>query len=439
VPILDFEASAAKGPDSRKPLKLVLGTGFLVGALALGSTLAASINLSGAGPIEFGQGFVAATACDPDITITPFSSFINATGGGEHKLTSIRLSGIDSSDGACEGKTFRIRAYGDGPEPLDLFQWEEREYLEDNQYSSWTVTESPFDYVDITRISSVPYFLWTSDGTDDDDVNEIDNSPLTETAFTLNLVSGEPLIRRTPLQLADDVKKITVESRDAGDAAPVSYSVGDVGPGGGIIFYVNTEGFNCGQDFNDTGSPTGGKCNYLEAAPQGWDTSGCATPYNGSPDPMMGDEGYTTDGSVDPCYAMDSLEAGVQTANLSAIGAGYLNSRTIKTASNGEAASVSLGYISANGKDDWYLPSALEFIELVRTHDRGDILVGVTIEDIYFTSTYVPYGNGPGQMNFPWYVYGDQIDNYSVLDLGLSGLSYQADPNTYYVRPIRAF
>jgi hypothetical protein len=153
----------------------------------------------------------------------------------------------------------------------------------------------------------------------------------------------------------------------------------------------------------------------------------------------MGVDGYTTDGSIDPCYAMDSSEAGVQAANLSEIGAGFLNSRTIKTATNGEAASVSLGYISATGKDDWYLPSALEFIELVRTHDRGNILGGVTIEDIYYTSTYVPYGNGPGQMNFPWYVYGDQIDNYSVLSLGLSGLSYQADPNTYYVRPIRAF
>jgi hypothetical protein len=136
---------------------------------------------------------------------------------------------------------------------------------------------------------------------------------------------------------------------------------------------------------------------------------------------------------------MDSSGTGVQTANLSAIGAGYLNSRTIKTATNGEAASVSLGYISANGKDDWYLPSALEFIELVRTFRLGGILGGVTIEDNYFTSTYVPYGNDPGQMNFPWYAYGGQIDDYSVFDYGLGGLSYQADPNTYYVRPIRAF
>jgi len=222
MPILEFESSAAKGPAPKKPLKLVLGAGVLVGALALGSTLAASINLSGGGPIEFGQGVVTTTACDPDITVTPFSTFINATGGGEHKLTSIRLSGIDSSDGACEGKTFRIRAYGDGPDPLDLFEWEEREYLGDNQYSSWTRTEDPFDYVDITR--TAPDFLWTSGGTDDDDVIDIDDETnIQQTAFTLNLVSGEPTIRRTALALAEDVKKITVETFAAVAATQSEY------------------------------------------------------------------------------------------------------------------------------------------------------------------------------------------------------------------------
>ena len=221
--MLRFKELEPKRAGRTKPLSLIVGIGAIVGAIALGSTFAASINLNGGGNVEFGQGVLTTSACDEDgITVTPFSTFINATGGGEHRLTSIRLSGIDSSDGACEGKTFRIRAYGDGPDPIYLFEWEERDYLGDNEYSSWTVTEGPFDYVDITRTASD--FLWTSDGTDDDDVIDIDDETnIQQTAFTLNLVSGEPTIRRTALALAEDVKKITVETFAAVAATQSEY------------------------------------------------------------------------------------------------------------------------------------------------------------------------------------------------------------------------
>jgi hypothetical protein len=109
VPTLDFQDSIAKGPATKKPLKLFLGTGVLVGALALGSTFAANINLNGNSDVEFGQGVVTTTACDDDggITVTPFSTFVNATGVGEHRMSSIRISDIDG----CDGKVFRIKAY----------------------------------------------------------------------------------------------------------------------------------------------------------------------------------------------------------------------------------------------------------------------------------------------------------------------------------------
>lgn len=47
MPTLDFKDSMAKAPSTKRPLKLFLGTGVLVGALALGSTFAANINLNG--------------------------------------------------------------------------------------------------------------------------------------------------------------------------------------------------------------------------------------------------------------------------------------------------------------------------------------------------------------------------------------------------------
>ena len=397
MPILEFESSAAKGPAPKKPLKLILGAGVLVGALALGSTLAASINLNGGDNVEFGQGFVATTACDSDgITVTPFSTFINATGGGEHRLTSIRLSGIDSSDGACEGKTFRIRAYGEGPDPLDLFEWEEREYLGDNQYSSWTRTEGPFDYVDITR--TAPDFLWTSGGTDDDDVIEIENSPLTQTAFTLNLVSGEPTIRRTPLQLAENVQKITVESRDAVDAAPVSYAVGDPGPSGGIIFYVAETPFACGPTLNEV-------CQYLEAAPNNWSGAGV-----GVEDPRR------------TWAAANNQSASVAGAVGTAIGTGFANSIAIAEQAGNDAtnsaAALALGY-SGGGAEDWYLPSSEELRELWQIRIEPHII----LERFSFWSSTQNAGNA-----------GQAWDSG-----GADPVNYAAKSSATPVRPIRAF
>jgi hypothetical protein len=101
-----------------------------------------------------------------------------------------------------------------------LFQWEEPgAYLGDGEYE-WNITDS-YDYVDITRTSTD--FLWTSDGTDNDDVIDIDQANIEQTAFTLNLVSG-PSPRRTPLALAENVQKITVESRDATTTIPSAWN-----------------------------------------------------------------------------------------------------------------------------------------------------------------------------------------------------------------------
>lgn len=94
----------------------------MLGSVTVGTTLAANISLNGGGNVEFGQGVAATTACDEDgISVKPFSTFINATGAGSHKLTSIRISGVDSRAEQCSAKTFRIKAYGDGDQPLNLF------------------------------------------------------------------------------------------------------------------------------------------------------------------------------------------------------------------------------------------------------------------------------------------------------------------------------
>jgi hypothetical protein len=76
--LLNFDNSESTPSRSKKPLKLIIGVGALVGVIALGSTLAASINLNSGAPVEFGQGVSMATSCDNDITVTPQQSYSNA-------------------------------------------------------------------------------------------------------------------------------------------------------------------------------------------------------------------------------------------------------------------------------------------------------------------------------------------------------------------------
>jgi hypothetical protein len=110
VTLLNLDGSS--GRKSGKSLKVLLGIGGLAAVVAVASTLAANININ-SGPVEFGQGVAQTTTCDDQITVTPFSTFINDSSTGSHKLSSIKVSGIDSTEGKCSGKTFVIKAYGE--------------------------------------------------------------------------------------------------------------------------------------------------------------------------------------------------------------------------------------------------------------------------------------------------------------------------------------
>lgn len=206
-------ASLAPAKKSKVRRNVLLAAGA-ASMLALGSTLAANISLNAGETVEFGQGILAATACDDEITITPYSTFINAVGGGSHKLTSIKISGIDSSVGKCDGKVFQINAYGDVG-LLSLVNYNE---IDDTTDPETVIEDSNWDFVDVTNRAGE--FLWTSGGTDDDDVFNDSNlgdpgRDLTNTSFTLNFVSRAVTITRTPLALAGDVKTITVQTRNA--------------------------------------------------------------------------------------------------------------------------------------------------------------------------------------------------------------------------------
>ena len=218
--VLNFEDKPGRGP--KKPLKVLLGIGGLAAVVAIASTLAANISIN-SGPVEFGQGVSQTAACDDQITVTPYSTFINDSSTGTHKLTSIKVSGIDSTEGKCSGKIFIIKAYGEEG-ILDLLNYSEI-YIGDPPFIAQSDT---YTAVEITNYGG--NFVWTSGGTDNDDVFNDENlgdpeRDLTNTSFTVDFVSSASTVLRTPLASSEDVEKITVETKDA---INVSFDCSDV-------------------------------------------------------------------------------------------------------------------------------------------------------------------------------------------------------------------
>ena len=179
-------------------------------------------------------------------------------------------------------------------------------------------------------------------------------------------------------------------------------SVGDIGPGGGVVFYV-------GSPFTVNGQTA----RYLEAAPVGWyDTS-------------------TSDPQVS--WYPNATYAGA-TLNVN-FGDGYTNTSNIVAANNtlGYAATISRAY-RGGGKSDWYLPS---LGELATMWNSGNTVIpglsSASVTGTTPTSTFT-YWSSYGNYTTPW-SYGFATSN--VTGYGSSGASGYA--TALRVRPIRAF
>jgi len=108
-------------PKRKKTSALAALVLFAVGGFYLQSTLAANLSVSSGRGIQFGQGIIQTVACSGAtvLTLTPSSSFVNASGAGGHKFSSVTVSNIPSG---CNGYDFTINAYGDSDNtPLALF------------------------------------------------------------------------------------------------------------------------------------------------------------------------------------------------------------------------------------------------------------------------------------------------------------------------------
>lgn len=146
------------------------------------------------------------------------------------------------------------------------------------------------------------------------------------------------------------------------------YKVGDIGVGGGIVFYYNVAGFNCGPEYTNTGSSAGGLCHFLEVAPSGW---------NSGTDPGI-------QWAVEAQKSSDVSGIANDTAaynNALGIGLGYKNSNAIVLQGNDTTAAAGLARAYPGGsKSDWYLPTTAE-LNLLCQWNRGvtqDVTVACT-------------------------------------------------------------
>jgi hypothetical protein len=152
------------------------------------------------------------------------------------------------------------------------------------------------------------------------------------------------------------------------DGGSVPCALGNTGPGGGLVFYVDPAGFAC----ND-----GATCTALEGAPAGW--SGQADDPIGvwCMKDQPGFEALNTDGGT-----FDSFST--------VIGTGLANTRMIVDAcGEATAAGVASAY-TGGGLTDWYLPSIGEFLLLARPmFDTGTTQVwnGLNNGWVYWTSS----------------------------------------------------
>jgi hypothetical protein len=183
--LLNFDSQGDK--LNHKSLKLVLGVGALVGVIALGSTLAASINLNSGAPVEFGQGVAQTAACSGDnsIIVTPTSTFINEEEAGAFYFTSVTLSDIPTE---CQGADFKIVAYDQSGDSIKLTECSK-------------VGEKPVIHF------GGPGLTYPTSATDVDMFTDITQS--NSTSFTLTWVGG---LGCTSIASAENVYRITIES-----------------------------------------------------------------------------------------------------------------------------------------------------------------------------------------------------------------------------------
>jgi hypothetical protein len=215
--------------------------------------------------------------------------------------------------------------------------------------------------------------------------------------------------------------------------AVVVYTVGQRGPGGGIVFYVSA------TPFTSAGSTCNTTCKYLEVAPATWQSEGAS---------VADDLPYAFSTNETVFTGQDTVTAGTE-SNFAGekfnwkIGQGFYNTSVMKVAgATSTAQSAVLAYAGSSIAGQWFIPSMNELNELckyARGQTTGVLTVACTSSGTLkstvnagtdlggFTGSYYRSSSEHNAKN----AWAERFDNGEQFNFDKSGIGY--------IRPIRAF
>ena len=226
------DPSETESNSTKRKLSSILAFLLLLvgGTYLVQTTLAANISLN-SGPVEFGQGVTRTTACSgaTNLTITPIASFVNSSGAGSYKFSSVTVSNIPAG---CSGVDFKISAYDStNSSPLAIF-----------------------------NSTSTAAYVYNNSGSY--------SAGIFGTGLTVSTNSSSSFTATfaTPVALSANVFKVSLESlahTDISCATGGTCSVGATGPGGGKVFAIASgTGNGLNYEFATSPVPSGG-ASYL--------------------------------------------------------------------------------------------------------------------------------------------------------------------------------
>ena len=196
--LLSFRPPGKRRLLGRKPLLLLALAAI---STLFATTLASNISIN-SGPVEFGQGLALTTSCsgDQELIFTPHANFVNESNGGKFVFSSLSVSNIPET---CSGKDFIFGFYSEtGTAKLNL----DSRGSQDTPYVYFTVSGETGTAAAFTKPASNGAFMTTN---------------VSATGFTL--------VIRHPDATADELYKITVETRDnVGGATSLGGDDGEV-------------------------------------------------------------------------------------------------------------------------------------------------------------------------------------------------------------------
>jgi hypothetical protein len=400
-------------PRSKRILSILSIVVMVVtGGFFLQTTLASNITINSSGSVEFGQGMTLTAACSGAnvLTVTPNASFANASNSGVFYLKTITVSGIPAG---CSGADFNISVYDSTTStPLPIFN------------TNYSVAN-----------------IWDNAGTFQVGAGG--------TGSTVTSGSGTFTVSFTnPVALASSVAKLTLQSSGH---APYNCTtdgvcnVGDIGPGGGIVYFYSSAGFAV------PGNADCNPCHYLEVAQSTWKTGSPALDNQSWPLSFNYATAPAQDTATVSSSQLGSYQGNIEKNNW-LIGSGFANTVALAALSTNTTSNSYANYARAyTGSDSsagkWFVPSFNELNELCK-YANGQT-TGVTSVQCISGSTFATKSgltDGLGGFNSSANYWSSSI-NYSpgrtqsavmYFGNGQTNFGHRVEENMA-LRPVRAF